>query len=161
MPVSKQPKDPSHVVAERTTPCWDKECENLYRAFLNVSNVEKFGSAATALLSHLDQQRYERWNEAFNSIDFSHSSSLAWNTLTWLTSRLGHTSHKCSISANFSKFHRITSCDKRRSQVCWTGGLRGVGPLEGLNTRRSKELLTLLFAVYPLQDPQASYLYPC
>ena len=59
-------------------PCWDKEYESLYRTFLDDSNGEESSSAATALLSHLDQRRCERWNEAIDSIDFSHFSRSAW-----------------------------------------------------------------------------------
>ena len=57
--------------------CWDKKCENLYCAFLDAPNREKSSSATTALLSYLDKLRCDRWNEAIDSIGFSHSQPLS------------------------------------------------------------------------------------
>ena len=45
--------------------------------------------AATALLAKLDRKRRDRWFEAVQSIDFSHSSRKAW-TLSNLTGRSRH-----------------------------------------------------------------------
>ena len=85
--------------------CWDMECESLYRTFLEAPYGEKSYSAAIALLSHLDQQKHERWNEAIDSIHFSHSSCLVWSTLNRQT--------HLSLMANFRKLHHITSCEKQ------------------------------------------------
>ena len=57
-------------------PCWDSECENLYRVFLR-SDGNHLSRAATSLLTRLDRERRHRWSEAVQSIDFSHSSRKA------------------------------------------------------------------------------------
>ena len=54
---------------------------------------------ALSLLSQLGQKKQERWEEAVNSIDFSHSSCKAWRTINKLTGRSGHSFCQCSISA--------------------------------------------------------------
>ena len=42
----------------------------------------------------------KRWEEAVNSIDFSHSSRKAWRTIYKLTGRSGRSSRLCPVSAN-------------------------------------------------------------
>ena len=49
------------------------------------------------LLFRLDQTKQERWEEAANSIDLSHSSRKAWSTINKLTGRSGRSSHLWSI----------------------------------------------------------------
>ncbi|KAJ8411107.1 hypothetical protein AAFF_G00181420 [Aldrovandia affinis] len=71
-------------------PCWDAECENLYCAFLRAPAGTESSRAATALLSRLGRRRQERWEEAVNTIDFSHSSRKAWSILNNLTGRSRH-----------------------------------------------------------------------
>jgi len=53
-----------------------------------------------SLLSRLQQKKQERWEEAVNSINFSHSSCKAWRTINKLTGRSGRSSRLCPISAN-------------------------------------------------------------
>ena len=53
--------------------------------------------ATSSLLSRL---RQKRWEEAVNSIDFSHSISKVWRTINKLTGRSGRSFHQCPISAN-------------------------------------------------------------
>ena len=55
-------------------PCWDAECESLYKTFLQSPQGDDSSLAATALLAKLDRKRRDRWSEAVRSIDFSHSS---------------------------------------------------------------------------------------
>ena len=55
-------------------PCWDAKCENLYRTFLQSPEGSDSNRAATALLIRLDKKRTNRWSEAVQTIDFSHSS---------------------------------------------------------------------------------------
>ena len=81
-------------------PCWDKECENLYQAFLQAPQGEAASVAASALHNHLDERRRQRWSEAVNTIDFTHSSRLAWNTINNLSGRSRQTHRPCPISAN-------------------------------------------------------------
>ena len=53
--------------------CWDAECESLYKTFLQLSQRDDLSLAATALLAKLDRKQRDRWSEAVQSIDFSHS----------------------------------------------------------------------------------------
>ena len=81
-------------------PCWDAECESLYKTFLQSPQGDDSGLAATALLAKLDRKRRDRWSEAVRSIDFSHSSRKAWSILNNLTGRSRHSPRHCPISAN-------------------------------------------------------------
>ena len=63
-------------------PCWDAECESLYKTFLQSPQGDDSNLAATALLAKLDRKRRDRWSKAVRSIDFSHSSRKAWSTLS-------------------------------------------------------------------------------
>ena len=81
-------------------PCWDAECESLYKTFLQSSQGDDSSLAATALLAKLDRKRRDRWSEAVRNIDFSHSSPKAWSTLNNPTGRSRHSPRHCSVSAN-------------------------------------------------------------
>ena len=81
-------------------PCWDAECESLYKTFLQSPQGDDSSLAATALLAKLDRKRRDRWSEAVRSIDFSHSSRKAWNILNNLTGRSRHSPRHCPVSAN-------------------------------------------------------------
>jgi len=59
---------------KKSVPFWDKECETLYHSLLRAPVRTDFDTAGSSLLSRLEQKRQERWEEAVNSIDFSHSS---------------------------------------------------------------------------------------
>ena len=63
-------------------PCWDAECESLYKTFLQSPQGDDSSLAATTLLltenGGID-------SEAVRSIDFSHSSRKAWSILNNLT----------------------------------------------------------------------------
>ena len=45
-------------------PCWDGECENLYRSFLQSPKESDSNGAATALILMLDKKRRDRRSEA-------------------------------------------------------------------------------------------------
>ena len=81
-------------------PCWDAECEQLYQTFLWELQGKATNIAASALLARLDEKRKERWSEAVNTIDFTYTSRLAWNTINKLTGRSRNSRRPCSISAN-------------------------------------------------------------
>jgi len=81
-------------------PCWDKEYETLYRSFIRAPVGTASDRAASSLLSRLQQKKQERWEEAVNSMDFSHSSRKAWRTINKLTGRSGRSSRVCPVSAN-------------------------------------------------------------
>jgi len=59
-----------------------------------------FDRAASSQLSRLQQKKQERWEQAVNSIDVSHSSRKAWRTINKLTGRSGRSSSLCPVSAN-------------------------------------------------------------
>ena len=81
-------------------PCWDAECESLYKTFLQSPQGDDSSLAATALLAKLDRKRRGRWSEAVRSIDFSHSSRKAWSILNNLTGRSRHSPRHCFVSAD-------------------------------------------------------------
>ena len=81
-------------------PCWDKECERLYQTFLQTPEGPDSGRTASALLHRLDRKKRDRWSEAVQSIDFSHSSRKAWSILNNLTGRSRQRSRHCPVSAN-------------------------------------------------------------
>ena len=81
-------------------PCWDAECESLYKTFLQSPQGDDSSLAATALLAKLDRKRRDRWSEAVRSIDFSHSIRKAWSILNNLTNRSRHSPRHCPVSAN-------------------------------------------------------------
>ena len=56
--------------------------------------------ADSSLLSRLQQKKPEWWEEAVNSIDFSHSIRKAWRTTNKLTGRSGRSSGVCPVSQN-------------------------------------------------------------
>ena len=81
-------------------PCWDAECESLYRTFLQSPQENNSSLAATALLAKLDRKRRDRWSEAVRSINFSHSSRKSWSILNNLTGRSRHSPRHCPVSAD-------------------------------------------------------------
>ena len=81
-------------------PCWDAKCEALYQTFLQSPAGDQSSRAATALITWLDKKRRDRWSEAVQNIDFSHSSRKAWSIINNLTGRLRHSPRNCPVSAN-------------------------------------------------------------
>ena len=81
-------------------PRWDAECENLYRTFLQSPEGSDSNGAATALLLRLDKKRRDRWSEAVQTIDFSHSSRKTRSILNNVTGRSRRSPRHCAVSAN-------------------------------------------------------------
>jgi len=81
-------------------PCWDKECETLYRSFPRAPVGTDSDGAASSPLSWLGKKKQERWEKVVNSIDFSHSSRKAWRTSNNLTGRSGRSFRQCPVSVN-------------------------------------------------------------
>jgi len=77
-------------------PCWDKECDTLYRSFTQDPVGTDSDKATSSLLSRLGQKR----EHAVKSLDFSHSSHKAWRTINKLTDRSGLSFRQCFVSAN-------------------------------------------------------------
>jgi len=85
-----------HGARKNCVPCWEKECETIYRSFIRAPVGNVSDRAASSLLSRL-QQKQERREEAVNSIDLSHSNPKARRTIT---GRSGRSSRVCPVSAN-------------------------------------------------------------
>ena len=81
-------------------PCWDAECESLYKTFLQSLQGDDSSLAATALLAKLARKRRDRWSEALRSIDFSHSSRKARTILNNLTGRSRHSPRYFPVSTD-------------------------------------------------------------
>ena len=78
---------------------WDYESQKKYYEFVNAQSPTETDCKASDLINHPNQNRRQRWEEAVESIDFSYSSRLAWQTFNRLT---GHSNRpkKCSVSPN-------------------------------------------------------------
>ena len=81
-------------------PCWDDECENLYRTFLHSLEQSDSNRAATALLLRFDNKRRDRRSEAVQTVEFLHSSQKAWSILNNLTGRSRRSPRHCTVLAN-------------------------------------------------------------
>ena len=81
-------------------PCWDAECESLYKNFLQSPQGDDSSLVATALLAKLDRKWRDQWFEAVRSIDFSHSSRKAWSIFNNFTGRSRHSPRHCPVSAD-------------------------------------------------------------
>ena len=68
--------------------------------FLQLPEGSDSSRAASALLSRLDRKRRDRWSEAVQTIDFSHSTRKAWSILNNLTGRSRRSPRHCAVSAN-------------------------------------------------------------
>ena len=80
-------------------PGWDEECNLLLQAHQQAGSRAEVDATATALLEKLDATRRARWTEVVESIDFTHSSRKAWQTINQLSGR-STTSPKCPVTAN-------------------------------------------------------------
>ena len=76
------------------------ECENLHHKFLQPSEGSDSNGATTVLLLMLDKKRRDRWSEAVQTTDFSHSSRKAWSILNNLTGRSRRSPRHFPVSAN-------------------------------------------------------------
>ena len=81
-------------------PCWDEECESLYKDFTSNPDGPESTRTASALLQKLDKERRRRWNEAVQSIDFAHSGCRSWTIINNFSGHSRHPSRPCFISAN-------------------------------------------------------------
>ena len=88
-------------------PCWDAECESLYKTFLQSPQGDNSCLAATTLLAKLNKKQRNQWSEAVRSIDFSHSSQKAWSILNNLTGRSWHSPCHCPVSADAIAFQLV------------------------------------------------------
>ena len=57
-------------------------------------------TAASSVLCWLDQEKQERWVEAVNTVDFSHSNRKAWRNIKEFTGRSGRSSRLCPVWSN-------------------------------------------------------------
>ena len=96
-PLRKQPKRLSHTGIEITI---FRVGMQSVKTFLQSPQGDDSSLAATALLAKLNWERRDRWSEAVQSIDFSHSSRKAWSILNNLTGRSRHSPRHCPVSAD-------------------------------------------------------------
>ena len=68
--------------------------------FLQSPEGSDSSRAASALLFRLDRKRRDRWSEAVQTIDFSHSSRKAWSILNNFTGRSRRFFWHCAVPAN-------------------------------------------------------------
>ena len=147
-------------------PCWDAECESLYKTVLQSPQGDDSSLAATTLLAKLDRKRRDRWSEAVRSIDFSHSSRKAWSILNNLTGRSRHSPRHCPVSADaiasqlvryVTSFLPVCADSKfprSGEERLWSRSQNQESPW---GTQR---VSTDISALCPLQDPRVAYLRP-
>ena len=80
-------------------PTWDQKSQMKYDEFANARRPSEADHKANDLIEHLNQNRRKRWEEAVESMDFSHSSRVAWQTLNRLTGR-SNKPKKCTVFPN-------------------------------------------------------------
>ena len=74
-------------------------CNHLLREHQQATTKDDIDTTATSLLHKLDEVRRARWNEVVESVDFTHSSHKAWQTINKLTGR-STTQSRCPVTAN-------------------------------------------------------------
>ena len=70
-----------HRYQNNYIPCWDAECESLYKTFLQSPQADNSSLAATALLAKLESKQRDRWSEAVRSLTLLKALSIL-NNLT-------------------------------------------------------------------------------
>ncbi|KAL7881730.1 hypothetical protein AOLI_G00085780 [Acnodon oligacanthus] len=99
-------------------PGWDEECSCLLRQHQQASSSEEMEATAITLLQKLDDTRRTRWSEVAESIDFTHSSRKAWQTINLLSGR--RTPRRCPLTADVShllKNGHFTEADKNFTRL--------------------------------------------
>jgi len=129
-----QPNNISHVASEELCAMLGKKV----RDPLSLLHPSPAGTdcdrAATSLLSQLQQKKQERWEEAVNSIDFSHSNRKAWRTINKLQVWM-----LLSPVPRLGKLHCLATRKARGTQdqgwwVHQAGRQGAVQPMEDSNT---------------------------
>ena len=77
----------------------DDSCNHLLREHQQATTKDDIDTTATSLLHKLDEVRRARWNEVVESVDFTHSSHKAWQTINKLIGR-SSTQSRCPVTAN-------------------------------------------------------------
>ena len=114
--------------------------------------------AASSLLSWLEQKRHDQWENAVNSIDFSHSSSKTWSTISKLSGRSGHFSRLCPILANSIASQLVKNGAHKRVITS-----RKVPPPEGDSISGSvtpEEFVNALCHLKPGKSPVLDSIFP-
>ena len=93
---------------------WDQESQKKYNEVVNTQSPTEADCKASDLINHLNQNRRQRWEEAVESIDFSHSSRLTWQTFNRLIGRFNRLK-RCSVSLN-TIAHQLL-CNGRHKNV--------------------------------------------
>ena len=79
-------------------PGWDDSCNHLLHEHQQATTKEDIDTTATALLHKLDEVRGARCTEVVESVDFTHSSRKAWQTINKLTG-MSRTHSRCPVTA--------------------------------------------------------------
>ena len=102
----------------------------LIPAFVLAGQGDATSTAASAVLSKLDEKQKNCCSEAVNSIDFTHSNRLALNTINNLTGKTRHQHRCCSISAYLIALQLVQN-GVYKTKDCWSATLvmQGVSEL--------------------------------
>ncbi|KAI4829269.1 hypothetical protein KUCAC02_023323 [Chaenocephalus aceratus] len=149
-------------------PDWDEECSHFLCDHQRASSREEVDVTAAALLKKLDITRRARWTEVVESIDFTHSSRKAWQTINQLTGR-NTTPHSCPVTANaiasqLLKNGRFPDADKAfarltsRKVSCISGAASVDSNLSGEFT--AEELSEAMSKLKPGKSPGRDNIHP-
>ena len=101
-------------------PCLDAECEKLLKQYEESNDPD----VADHLLESLDAARLSRWEEITSSLDFTHSSRKAWNTIRRLgASQQPNTPSWPSVTPN-QVAHHLIKLGQAKSDGHWEKGIR-------------------------------------
>ena len=104
-------------------PGWDDSCNHLLREHQQATTKEDIDTTATALLHKLDEVRRAKWTEVVESVDFTHSSRKAWQTIYKLIGR-STTHSRCPITTKLMLMLRnflITDASQMQTETSHAG----------------------------------------
>ena len=153
-------------------PCWDAECESLYRTFLQSHQGDDSSLAATTVLAKLDRNQRNRWFETVWTIEFSPSNRKAWSILNNLTGGSRHSPRHCPISADaivsqLVRNGRYEAADRKSSRLCLVSHLAGSDfwkattpdPVNISDTFLQTEFTAALQHLKPFKAPDPDFMY--
>ena len=143
-------------------PCWDSECDSALTDYSNATLDEK-KDKSDSLIQLLDNKRKQRWDETVDSIDFTHSSRLAWKTFNKLTGRNSNPK-PCPVKADAIASVLVkngkwesSSSDKKRERVSINSNINNALNSIPPNSDMSSSITTneLMDAIFCLKNGKA------
>ena len=160
----------SRAVIETTIFRLGIRSKSLYRNFLQSPHKDNLSLAAAALFAKLNRKWKDRWSEAVQSIDFSHSSRKTWSILNNLTGRSGSSPLYCPASADAIEYQlfknwRYEAVDCKSSRLVsqemsdlWIAST--LDPVNISDIFLQREFTAALQHLKPGKAPGPNYIFP-